>query len=44
MRLVKFSVHGMKEIDDLIEFHDLNKEEEKSSIRLVGNDDMDYEI
>ena len=34
---------GMQEIDNLIEYYDLNKEEE-SPIRLVGNDDMDYEI
>lgn len=34
---------GIQEIDNLIEYYDLNKEEE-SPIRLVGNDDMDYEI
>ena len=34
---------GMQEIDNLIEYYDLNKEEE-SPIRLIGNDDMDYEI
>lgn len=33
---------GMEEINNLIEFYDLNKEE--SPIKLVGNDDMDYEI
>lgn len=34
---------GMQEVDNLIEYYDLNKDEE-SPIRLVGNDDMDYEI